>query len=555
MFKEIEGAVTWFDQHKDHPLQDAAKAALDATDAQAAKNKANPQGIILDLPGVVSDVVHNAIGDRLPVVQPQDNNLGLPGLDNETPAPDTRPVTLRAPAPVPTAFRVPDAYNREMRARRVGPATPSATDAIFTLGSLEKPVLHLSGTLKTAADAIADGIRPAAFHPAALGASLSAGSPGEIIAAAVKEGTLAAFRELAITSDLSKAEGRAATAYDSADSRNGGAPNLRYGHRAGENAAAGVVARYRNTPDSAHGGHRLPFQPGPETDAHTQFRAHAARGMSDAGRERVNSWMGFFMKADAEGGMGLPRGKAAAMVAMMQGESGQNLDPAIFNPNDNGGPSGGSAQWHDKAGEVNGRLTQLKRFAAARKTDWRDVSLQQQFWKHEAQTSERAAWNKIQSAPDGPSALHAGVFDYERPADRPGEYRKRLPNLDRIMRGDFNQQPQPAARLMAEAAGKLKSAAIDQGRTAAIQRRDIMGDRSDRMLSPSREQGRPAIAPLPGIAPEPKRLDPTAGPRAQMDPLHIHLTHQENGRTRVAARHGEGVKLSIRTAPTLVQTG
>ncbi len=121
-----------------------------------------------------------------PDVQPWDNNLGLPGVDSPT---DSRP----------TAFRVPDAYNREMRAR--GPRDTSLDG--FVMGSLEKPVLHLANTLKTASATFSgDGVRSAAFHPAALGAALAAGGPADEIAAAVKEGTLAAFREWAGMQDI-----------------------------------------------------------------------------------------------------------------------------------------------------------------------------------------------------------------------------------------------------------------------------------------------------------------------------------------------------------------
>lgn len=81
LFKEIETTVEWFQKNKDHPVKAVAEAAEGAIDRQAEENKKHPEGIILDLPGVASDVIHNAIGDRRPTVQPWDNNLGLPGID------------------------------------------------------------------------------------------------------------------------------------------------------------------------------------------------------------------------------------------------------------------------------------------------------------------------------------------------------------------------------------------------------------------------------------------------------------------------------------------
>jgi len=168
--------------------------------------------------------------------------------------------------------------------------------------------------------------------------------------------------------------------------------------------------------------------------------AGKAHGITDAGRERVNSWMRFFQRPSDQSGMGLPKEKSAAMVAMMQGESGQNLDPRK-EYHDVNGPSGGTAAWHDVDGRPGGRLSALKAFAAKQDKDWRDVSVQQQWWKHEAETTHRGAFAAVQQAPDGASALQAGVHKFEVPADPVGETAKRMPNLTRILRGDFDAKP------------------------------------------------------------------------------------------------------------------
>ena len=40
-------------------------------------------------------------------------------------------------------------------------------------------------------------------------------------------------------------------------------------------------------------------------DAGTRYHSGGGKGMTAAGKDRVNSWMGFFMRADKDGGMGL----------------------------------------------------------------------------------------------------------------------------------------------------------------------------------------------------------------------------------------------------------
>ncbi len=101
-----------------------------------------------------------------------------------------------------------------------------------------------------------------------------------------------------------------------------------------------------------------------------------------------------------------------------------------------------------------------------------------------------------------------------------------------------------AATPLERAAQKLGAAADDQGRAAAIQRRDVLGDRSDRM----------DIAPMPRIAPEPRRMNMAGGgQRVEFDPVRIDLHHHESGRTRIAARSGKGVEITLRSAPMPVQ--
>ena len=96
-------------------------------------------------------------------------------------------------SPVVPAFHPDD--DRLSRARASD--MPDRSLDGFVTGALEKPILHLSGTLKTAArQAEEDGIKPAAFHPAGLLGPAASNDPASIIEAGTKAGVMAAFREL-----------------------------------------------------------------------------------------------------------------------------------------------------------------------------------------------------------------------------------------------------------------------------------------------------------------------------------------------------------------------
>ena len=157
------------------------------------------------------------------------------------------------------------------------------------------------------------------------------------------------------------------------------------------------------------------------------------KGASSAeGKENVASWLAFFQRGKDQGGMGLNREKAEAMVAMMQGESGVNLNPRSYNPDDNGGPSGGTAQWHD--GRDSKRFSALKAFAQKMGKPWTDREAQQQFWKHEAETTHKKAFARIEGANGADNTLYEGLKGFEVPADIPAEFRKRSAHLNRLRR-------------------------------------------------------------------------------------------------------------------------
>ncbi len=78
-----------------------------------------------------------------------------------------------------------------------------------------------------------------------------------------------------------------------------------------------------------------------------------------------------------------PQGASGAVGHMIQESS---LNPGAYNADDNGGPSGGIAQWHDTS-PGRGRLTQLQNFSAQNGMDWRTTDAQVAYYDYEARTS------------------------------------------------------------------------------------------------------------------------------------------------------------------------
>ena len=167
-------------------------------------------------------------------------------------------------------------------------------------------------------------------------------------------------------------------------------------------------------------------------------RTYADGGEVAAGAGRRRSWLDFFQRARGAGGMGAARHVALGATAMMMGESGRNLDPKVFNPNDVDGPSGGSAQWHDVvkgpwAGRLH-RFSDLLNFANGQHRVWTDLETQQKFFRKEATGSMAFAWDPMRKSTTALGALRQGINKFENPADHLGELRRRLPNIVRLAR-------------------------------------------------------------------------------------------------------------------------
>ncbi|MDE4910853.1 phage tail tape measure protein [Methylobacterium sp. 092160098-2] len=151
------------------------------------------------------------------------------------------------------------------------------------------------------------------------------------------------------------------------------------------------------------------------------YRASYAPG----GRERVGSWLSFLQSDVAFGGLGMPLDKARAMVAMMQGESGINLNPGAVGDH---GTAFGTGQWRLD------RFRALQATAAKMGVDWRNVAAQQRHFRNEMLGKYRPVYDRIMGAQGGEGALAYGIRDFERPKYPGLAYKFRHPYLEGLRR-------------------------------------------------------------------------------------------------------------------------
>ena len=123
---------------------------------------------------------------------------------------------------------------------------------------------------------------------------------------------------------------------------------------------------------------------------------------------------------------GLSTVAALGVMGNLGGESA--YDPTAYNPNDNGGPSGGLAQWHDTDFNGNGRFSALKDFAEARGTDWTDRQTQLDFLLYELNTSYKDVLDAMNNATSVEEATRIFVKGFEKPADPEGVLPERIDN-------------------------------------------------------------------------------------------------------------------------------
>ena len=152
------------------------------------------------------------------------------------------------------------------------------------------------------------------------------------------------------------------------------------------------------------------------------------------GRERVGSWMSMLQRPLDAGGLGMEPDKARAMVAMMQGESGINLNPGAIGDH---GTAFGTGQWRlDRARALMGVARDMG-------LHWTDPRAQQQHFRNEMLGRYRGVYDAIQRAPSGDHALAIGIDRFENPAKKALAYRFRHPYLQALRR-DRNRPTVPA---------------------------------------------------------------------------------------------------------------
>lgn len=138
---------------------------------------------------------------------------------------------------------------------------------------------------------------------------------------------------------------------------------------------------------------------------------------------------------------------ALGIMGNLGGESA--YDPTAYNPNDNGGPSGGLAQWHDTDFNGNGRFSALKRFAEARGTDWTDRKTQLDFLLYELNTGYKDVLDRLNSATSIEEATRIFVEGFEKPADPEGVLPERINNayaVQKQLNNSFGNNPTQKAK-------------------------------------------------------------------------------------------------------------
>lgn len=112
---------------------------------------------------------------------------------------------------------------------------------------------------------------------------------------------------------------------------------------------------------------------------------------------------------------------AAGAVGSMMGESGKHLNPAAYNPNDRGKPSGGALQWRDD------RLHGLYNFAGTSDIRQIPIETQAKWMQQELLGKENGALQSLLKGNTVADGARSWTYDFERPKDKPGETARRTP--------------------------------------------------------------------------------------------------------------------------------
>jgi hypothetical protein len=126
----------------------------------------------------------------------------------------------------------------------------------------------------------------------------------------------------------------------------------------------------------------------------------------------ATAWLNFAQLPREHGGLGLQPHQAAGLVGNLVKESGPDLTP--WGPSGDNGTAWGTAQWRGD------RLNGLRDFAQSNGLDHRSMQAQQQFMRHEFDTTEGKAYKQLLSASTPEEAASVVNRAYERSADNTG---------------------------------------------------------------------------------------------------------------------------------------
>jgi len=175
-------------------------------------------------------------------------------------------------------------------------------------------------------------------------------------------------------------------------------------------------------------------------DVDVNGKKYKYAGFTGSGRGRINSWLRFLQTSVSDGGLGMPLNRARVVVAMMQGESGENLNPKAIGDS---GTAFGTAQWRLD------RAAALRATAARMGTDWTDVSAQQRHLRNEMLGKYNKVYKEILNAPSDEAALYAGIRRFENPAQPELAAKFRQQHLNRLQKygltGDGDKGPTTAS--------------------------------------------------------------------------------------------------------------
>lgn len=202
---------------------------------------------------------------------------------------------------------------------------------------------------------------------------------------------------------------------------------------------------------------------------------------------------------------------AAGAVGSMMGESGKHLNPAAYNPNDRGKPSGGALQWRDD------RLRGLYNFAGVNDIKQIPIETQAKWMQHELQGSEHRALDALLKGNTVADGARAWTYQFERPFDKPGETARRTPMGEQFWRtieggsipattsGSRNQDAGNARQQTAAIDTGTKTDASSPAPTAAVT--PSSGATPSAPATPTTPSSAPSAVPASDVPLPPKRPD------------------------------------------------